>query len=73
FIFQFINFYSSIFYIAFFKGRFVGTPARYGSLLGLRNEECSNYGCLMELTQQLAIIMIGKQVINNAREILVPK
>ncbi|CAG2183837.1 unnamed protein product, partial [Oppiella nova] len=24
FIFQFINFYSSIFYIAFFKGRFVG-------------------------------------------------
>ena len=27
----------------------------------------------MELTQQLAIIMIGKQVINNAREILVPK
>jgi anoctamin-7 len=27
----------------------------------------------MELTQQLAIIMIGKQIINNAREILLPK
>jgi anoctamin-7 len=36
-------------------------------------KQCSNYGCLMELTQQLAIIMIGKQVINNAREILIPK
>ncbi|CAG2118177.1 unnamed protein product, partial [Medioppia subpectinata] len=73
FLFQFCNFYSSIFYIAFFKGRFVGTPGNYGTFLGLRNEECSNYGCLMELTQQLAIIMIGKQVINNAREMIWPR
>ncbi|GFY69158.1 anoctamin-7 [Trichonephila inaurata madagascariensis] len=73
FIFQFINFYSSIFYIAFFKGRFVGYPGHYNKMLGLRNEECGNSGCLMELAQQLAIIMIGKQIINNAQEILVPK
>ncbi|XP_055953568.1 anoctamin-7-like [Argiope bruennichi] len=73
FIFQFINFYSSIFYIAFFKGRFVGYPGHYKKMLGLRNEECGNSGCLMELAQQLAIIMIGKQIINNAQEILVPK
>ncbi|XP_054152874.1 anoctamin-7-like [Oppia nitens] len=72
FIFQFVNFYASIFYIAFFKGRFVGRPGQYGTIFGLRNEECSTSGCLMELTQQLAIIMIGKQVINNARELLVP-
>ncbi len=39
FLFQFCNFYSSIFYIAFFKGRFVGRPGNYGKLLGLRNEE----------------------------------
>lgn len=39
FLFQFVNFYSSIFYIAFFKGRFVGYPGHYGHLLGLRNEE----------------------------------
>ncbi|XP_047474777.1 anoctamin-7-like isoform X1 [Penaeus chinensis] len=73
FIFQFVNFYSSIFYIAFFKGRFVGFPGHYHRILGLRNEDCSAGGCLIELAQQLAVIMIGKQVVNNAQEILVPK
>ncbi|XP_063869626.1 anoctamin-7-like isoform X3 [Scylla paramamosain] len=73
FIFQFVNFYSSIFYIAFFKGRFVGYPGHYHHILGFRNEDCSAGGCLIELAQQLAVIMIGKQVVNNAQEILVPK
>ena len=27
----------------------------------------------MELAQQLAVIMIGKQMVNNAQEIIVPK
>nr|CAD7574416.1 unnamed protein product [Timema californicum] len=70
FIFQFVNFYSSIFYIAFFKGRFVGYPGNYTLILRLRNEDVR---CLIELAQQLAVIMIGKQIINNAQEILVPK
>lgn len=39
FIFQFVNFYSSIFYIAFFKGRFVGYPGHYTHILRLRNED----------------------------------
>jgi hypothetical protein len=43
FIFQFCNFYSSIFYIAFFKGRFAGRPGNYNKLLGLRNEEVSTF------------------------------
>ncbi|KAF4525071.1 hypothetical protein B566_EDAN001985 [Ephemera danica] len=73
FIFQFVNFYSSIFYIAFFKGRFVGFPGNYTHILRLRNEDCSAGGCLIELAQQLAVIMIGKQIINNAQEIIVPK
>ncbi|XP_071455005.1 anoctamin-7-like [Hetaerina americana] len=73
FIFQFVNFYSSIFYIAFFKGRFVGYPGHYTHILSLRNEDCSAGGCLIELAQQLAVIMVGKQMINNAQEILVPK
>eukprot|EP00058_Branchiostoma_floridae_P028493 XP_002613984.1 hypothetical protein BRAFLDRAFT_67435 [Branchiostoma floridae] len=34
---------------------------------------CGQGGCLVELAQQLAVIMIGKQVINNAQEIIVPK
>ncbi|XP_015788170.1 anoctamin-7 isoform X2 [Tetranychus urticae] len=73
FIFQFFNYYSSIFYIAFFKGKFIGTPGNYAQILGLRNENCSNNGCLGELAQQLGVIMIGKQIINNAQEILWPK
>ena len=35
--------------------------------------QCSNGGCLIELAQQLAVIMIGKQTINNCQEIFVPK
>jgi Calcium-activated chloride channel len=42
FIFQFVNFYSSIFYIAFFKGRFVGYPGSYSHILRLRNEDVSD-------------------------------
>ena len=43
FIFQFINFYSSIIYIAFFKGKFVGYPGAYINIVGnLRNEDVSN-------------------------------
>lgn len=41
--------------------------------MGLRQEDCNNSGCLVELAQQLVVIMIGKQMINNAQEILVPK
>nr|XP_019567227.1 PREDICTED: anoctamin-7 [Rhinolophus sinicus] len=73
FIFQFVNFYSSPIYIAFFKGRFVGHPGSYHSLFGVRNEECAAGGCLVELAQELLVIMVGKQVINNVQEILVPK
>ena len=40
FLFQFLNFYSSIIYIAFFKGKFVGYPGHYKHIFGsLRNEE----------------------------------
>lgn len=73
FVFQFMNFFASIFYIAFFKGKFTGYPGHYSKFLGLRSEECSPGGCLMELAQQLAIIMIGKQVIGNVQEVLVPE
>jgi len=35
--------------------------------------QCSNGGCLIELAQQLGVIMVGKQMINNAQEIILPK
>lgn len=39
YIFQFVNYYSSIFYIAFLKGKFVGYPAKYNRIFGFRQEE----------------------------------
>lgn len=32
YLFQFINYYSSLFYIAFVKGKWTGTPAKYFEL-----------------------------------------
>uniref|UniRef100_A0A672H7S3 Anoctamin n=1 Tax=Salarias fasciatus TaxID=181472 RepID=A0A672H7S3_SALFA len=73
FIFQFVNFYSSPVYIAFFKGRFIGYPGNYNTLLGVRNEDCGAGGCLIELAQELLVIMVGKQLINNVQEFISPK
>ncbi|XP_040039244.2 anoctamin-7 [Gasterosteus aculeatus] len=73
FVFQFVNFYSSPVYIAFFKGRFIGYPGNYKTLFGVRNEDCGAGGCLIELAQELLVIMVGKQLINNAQEFIWPK
>ncbi|XP_022594152.1 anoctamin-7 [Seriola dumerili] len=73
FIFQFVNFYSSPVYIAFFKGRFVGYPGHFNTLFGVRNEDCGAGGCLIELAQELLVIMVGKQLINNIQEFIFPK
>lgn len=106
FLFQFVNYYSSCFYVAFFKGKFVGYPGEYMYMFGkgsrLRNEEvsssqlspsttnfgttqsmfgdletswcpqCDPGGCLIELTTQLLIVMVGKQLVGNAQEATVP-
>jgi hypothetical protein len=43
FLFQFVNFYSSCFYVAFFKGKFVGYPGKYTYLFNVwRSEEVRN-------------------------------
>ncbi|XP_030056565.1 anoctamin-5 isoform X2 [Microcaecilia unicolor] len=73
FLFQFVNYYSSCFYVAFFKGKFVGYPAEYTYMFGnWRNEECDPAGCLIELTTQLTIIMAGKQIWGNIQEAILP-
>ncbi|XP_011185161.2 anoctamin-6 isoform X4 [Zeugodacus cucurbitae] len=72
YIFQFVNYYSSLFYIAFLKGKFVGYPAKYNRILGFRQEECNPGGCLMELCMQLVIIMVGKQAVNAIVEMFFP-
>lgn len=68
---HFINYYSSIFYIALIKGKFVGTPNHYNRIFGLRQEECSHAGCLLDLFVQLGIIMIGGQAFNAVSEYLI--
>ncbi|KAM3859002.1 anoctamin-6 [Diretmus argenteus] len=73
FLFQFVNYYSSCFYIAFAKGKVVGYPGEPVYLLGkYRNEECDPGGCLIELTTQLTVIMGGKAIWNNIQEVLLP-
>uniref|UniRef100_A0A8C7DFH7 Anoctamin n=1 Tax=Oncorhynchus kisutch TaxID=8019 RepID=A0A8C7DFH7_ONCKI len=73
FLFQFVNYYSSCFYIAFAKGKVVGYPGQPVYLLGkYRNEECDPGGCLIELTTQLTVIMGGKAIWNNIQEVLLP-
>ncbi|XP_016961112.1 anoctamin-1 isoform X2 [Drosophila biarmipes] len=69
---QFVNYYASIFYIAFFKGKFVGHPGEYNKIFDYRQEECSSGGCLTELCIQLAIIMVGKQAFNTILEVYLP-
>ncbi|KAG8509194.1 Anoctamin-2 [Galemys pyrenaicus] len=83
FLLKFVNAYSPIFYVAFFKGRNLhlqlqcGSPFIYREARALaevsQSEQCAPGGCLMELCIQLSIIMLGKQLIqNNIFEIGVP-
>ncbi|XP_048113070.1 anoctamin-1-like isoform X4 [Alosa alosa] len=75
FILKFVNAFTPIIYIAFFRGRLVGRPGSYVYVFeSYRMEECDHGGCLMELCIQLSITMLGKQLIqNNLFEIGVPK
>lgn len=52
FLFQFVNYYSSCFYVAFFKGKFVGYPGNYTYMFGsskLRNEEVLDISTLYRI------------------------
>ncbi|XP_066593098.1 anoctamin-4 [Prorops nasuta] len=77
FLFEFVNFYSSLIYIAFFKGRFFVHPgdadARSSEFYRIKTDVCDPAGCLSEVCIQLAIIMVGKQCFNNFVELLSPK
>ena len=73
-LFQFVNTFSSIIYIAFFKSEIiVGTPGRYTRVLGkYRLNGCSEQGCFLELAIQISIIMVGQQLIGNVIEVGIP-
>lgn len=74
FLFQTLNFYSSLIYIAFFKGSFFKNPGyKARNLDRFRNDQCDPAGCMSELMIQLLVIMAGKQIFNNILEIVYPK
>jgi anoctamin-1 len=70
YLFQFVNYYSSLFYIAFLKGKFISYPGNYYRIGKYRQEECPYGGCFFDLTTQLVIIMIGKQFLNAMQEMM---
>ncbi|XP_072905824.1 anoctamin-3 [Hemitrygon akajei] len=73
FLFEFVNLNSSIFYVAFFLGRFAGRPGDYAKLFHRwRLEECHPSGCLIDLCMQMGIIMVLKQMWNNFMELGYP-
>lgn len=73
-LFQFVNNYTSIFYIAFFKSELiVGSPGRYRRVLGkYRLDGCSEQGCFLELAIQIATVMVGQQIFYNITELGIP-
>ncbi|GMR38566.1 hypothetical protein PMAYCL1PPCAC_08761 [Pristionchus mayeri] len=85
FLFQFVNYYSSLFYIAFFKGLIAQMPTfmykgvndtmRSGGALKIHNTQvdgCDAVGCFDELVIQLAIIMCGRQFFSGFIELGYP-
>ncbi|XP_067941030.1 anoctamin-4-like [Watersipora subatra] len=63
FLFQCVNYYSAIVYIALFKGKFIGRPGAYVRMLGLlRAEECDLAGCFIEFSIMCITVMLGKQI-----------
>nr|CDS25633.2 protein of unknown function DUF590 [Hymenolepis microstoma] len=67
---QFVNFYSSIFYIAFIQGTTASLPG--DDSVPIRSSGCDNGNCLFQLFIQLAIIMVGKQFLNFLTENTIP-
>ena len=58
-----------IFYFSYFQGKFYTDP-RHNS--GFRGDECDASGCFYELSLNLIIIMVGKQILNNFMEMGLP-
>ena len=81
-IFQFVNFYGALFYLAFLRGPLaqndpsdINNMAAGGELHEVWQLQihklpgCPVTGCLLDVSIQLFIIMTGKQAINNILEI----
>ncbi|KAA3682073.1 anoctamin-1 [Paragonimus westermani] len=67
---QFVNHYSSIFYIAFIQGNTAALPGSEHSIV--QSTGCDEGDCLFELFLQLVIIMVGKQLLGFIQEAFMP-
>ena len=76
FLFQFVNYYSSLIYISFFKGRFFTNPgdreSRNGFVTRLRYDQCDPSGCIYDLSITLFIYLTLRQFYRCSMEILQP-
>ena len=72
FCFSCVNFYSPLFYIAFFKDLNVGRPNKYRTInIGHEKYQwlgCDPSGCNYELGVQLLITFVGKNLLNQGRD-----
>ena len=53
YMFEFVNFYLAIFYVAFFKSELGGWPGSYHYSAGYRVDKCDPSGCVIELCIQV--------------------
>ena len=76
FLFQFVNYYSSLMYISFFKGRFFTNPgdkeSRSGFVTRLRYDQCDPSGCIYDLSLTLMIYMTLRQFYRSSLEVTLP-
>jgi Calcium-activated chloride channel len=73
FLFRCINFCSSLFYIAFLKGRFQDPDGkRSNGVKTYTQDDCGPLGCMVDLAIQLVVIMLGQQVFGQFMDIGYP-
>jgi len=74
FLFQFVNSYTSLYYIAFFKRTTTlwGDKTLKDSCSGAEADSASRWGCPNELMIQLLTILATNIVIGQAQEVLIP-
>ncbi|GAU97283.1 hypothetical protein RvY_08607-2 [Ramazzottius varieornatus] len=74
FAFDFVNSYTSLFYVAFFKGRVPpALPGAQGHLgLPVDRVQCVKGSCLLELTIQLMVLFLGTTTVTFVKEIIYP-
>ncbi|RUP47049.1 hypothetical protein BC936DRAFT_146189 [Jimgerdemannia flammicorona] len=68
YLFSFINFYSTLFYILIFKQQFGRNLLGQSEL----DDQCQYGSCMTELTIQLAITFVGRQAIAQGQEVFIP-